>query len=57
MNWWSARASAVSRGTGWWLPEAGWQTVADHHLRLWAAVRVEARSLHAYEEVAHANAG
>ena len=38
-------------------PEAGWQTVADHHLRLWAAVRVEARSLHAYEEVAHANAG
>ena len=21
-------------------PEAGWQTVADHHLRLWAAVRV-----------------
>ena len=38
-------------------PEAGWQTVADHHLRLWAAVRVEARSLHAYEEVAHASAG
>ena len=37
--------------------EAGWQTVADHHLRLWAAVRVEARSLHACEEVAHANAG
>ena len=38
-------------------PEAGWQTVADHHLRLWTAVRVEARSLHAYEEVAHASAG
>ena len=37
--------------------EAGWQTVADHQLRLWAAVRVEARSLHAYEEVAHASAG
>ena len=38
-------------------PEAGWQTVADHHLRLWTAVRVEARSLHACEEVAHASAG
>ena len=38
-------------------PEAGWQTVADHHVRLWAEVTVEARSLRAYEEVAHANAG
>jgi len=38
-------------------PEAGWQRVSDHHARLWAEVRVEARSLHTYEEVAHANAG
>ena len=38
-------------------PEAGWQTVAEHHVRLWAGVTVEARSLHAYEEVAHASAG
>ena len=38
-------------------PEAGWQTVADHHVRLWAEVTVEARSLHTYEEVAHASAG
>ncbi|MCY4514898.1 MAG: IS21 family transposase [Candidatus Tectomicrobia bacterium] len=37
--------------------EAGWQTVADHHVRLWADVTVEARSLHTYEEVAHASAG
>ena len=37
--------------------EAGWQTVADHHARLWADVTVEARSLGAYEEVAHASAG
>ena len=38
-------------------PEAGWRTVPDHHVRLWAGVRVEARSLQAYEEVAHASAG
>ena len=37
--------------------EAGWQTVADHHVRLWAEVTVEARSLRAYEEVIHASAG
>ena len=37
--------------------EAGWQTVADHHMRLWAEVTVEARLLHTYEEVAHASAG
>ena len=37
--------------------EAGWQTVPDHHVRLWAEVTVEARSLHTYEEVAHASAG
>ena len=37
--------------------EAGWQTVADHHARLWADVTVEARSPGAYEEVAHASAG
>ena len=37
--------------------EAGWQTVAAHHVRLWAEVTVEARSLHTYEEVAHASAG
>lgn len=36
-------------------PDAGWQTVADHHVRLWAGVRVEAHSLHACEEVAHAS--
>lgn len=38
-------------------PEAGWRTVADHHVRLWAGVRVEARSLQTYEEIAHASAG
>lgn len=34
--------------------DAGWQTVADHHERLWADVAVQARSLTTYEEVAHA---
>ena len=33
---------------------AGWQTVAAHHQRLWADVSVQTRSLSAYEEVAHA---
>ena len=37
--------------------EAGWQTAAEYHVRLWTEVTVEARSLHAYEEVAHASAG
>ena len=34
--------------------QAGWQTVADHHRRLWAEVAVQARSLDSYEEVIHA---
>jgi len=38
-------------------PDAGWQTVPEHHRRLWAEVAVEARPLAAYEEVAHAAAG
>ena len=33
---------------------AGWQTVAEHHQRLWAQVSVQTRPLSAYEEVAHA---
>ena len=37
--------------------QAGWQTVADHHRRLWAEVAVQARSLDSYEEVIHADAG
>jgi len=38
-------------------PDAGWQTVPEHHRRLWAEVAVEARPLAAYEEVVHAAAG
>ena len=37
--------------------QAGWQTVADHHRRLWAEVAVQARPLDSYEEVIHADAG
>jgi transposase len=33
---------------------AGWQTVSDHHQRLWAEVNVQVRPLTQYEEVAHA---
>ncbi len=33
---------------------AGWQTVREHHQRLWAQVAVEARALSIYEEVANA---
>ena len=35
---------------------AGWQTVADHHRRLWAEVAVQTRSLEHYEEVTRAGA-
>ena len=38
-------------------PKAGWRTVGDHHVRLWAEVTVGTRSPHTYEEVAHASAG
>ena len=34
--------------------KAGWQTVADHHRRLWAEVAVQTRSLERYEEVTRA---
>ncbi len=37
--------------------QAGWQTVADHHRRLWAEVAVQARPLDSYEEVIHGDAG
>jgi transposase len=35
-------------------PEKGWQTVPEHHRRLWAEVSVQARPLSIYEEVTHA---
>jgi len=32
----------------------GWQTIPEHHQRLWAEVNVQARPLAQYEEIAHA---
>ena len=37
--------------------DSGWQTVPEHHQRLWAEVSVQTRSLATYEEVGHAAAG
>ena len=37
--------------------DSGWQTVPEHHQRLWAEVSVQTRSLAAYEEVGYAAAG